>query len=78
MSDSTLVVWDDVFTDYDFGPSHPLRPLRLELTMALAGQLGVLDRPGVTVRGPRAPATTCSSWCTTRCTSPRSSARPTT
>ena len=37
MSDSTLVVWDEVFTEYDFGPSHPLRPLRLELTMALAG-----------------------------------------
>ena len=53
MSDSTLVVWDDVFTTYDFGPSHPLRPLRLELTMALAGQLGVLDRPGVTVGAPR-------------------------
>ena len=42
MSDSTLVIWDEVFTHYDFGPSHPLRPLRLELTMALAGQLGVL------------------------------------
>ena len=54
MSDSTLVVWDDVFTDYDFGPSHPLRPLRLELTMALAGQLGVLSRPGVTVGAPTA------------------------
>ena len=53
MSDSTLVVWDDVFTTYDFGPSHPLRPLRLELTMALAGQLGVLDRPGVTIGAPR-------------------------
>jgi acetoin utilization protein AcuC len=52
VSDSTLVVWDDVFTTYDFGPTHPLRPLRLELTMALAGQLGVLDRPGVTVRAP--------------------------
>ncbi len=52
MSDSTLVVWDDVFTDYDFGPTHPLRPVRLELTMALAGQLGVLQRPGVTVSAP--------------------------
>ena len=47
---STLVVWDDVFGDYDFGPSHPLRPLRLELTMSLARQLGVLD--GVDVRAP--------------------------
>jgi acetoin utilization protein AcuC len=52
MSSSTLVVWDDVFTSYDFGPSHPLRPLRLELTIALARQLGVLDRPGVEVRAP--------------------------
>ncbi len=52
MSASTTVVWDDVFTEYDFGPTHPLRPLRLELTMALAGQLGVLSRPGVTVQAP--------------------------
>jgi len=52
MSDSTLVIWDDVFTTYDFGSTHPMRPLRLELTMALAGQLGVLDRPGVRVGAP--------------------------
>jgi hypothetical protein len=78
VSDSTLVVWDDVFAQYDFGASHPMRPLRLELTMALAGQLGVLDRPGVTVAARAPPATTCSSWCTTRRTSRRSSARRTT
>ncbi len=53
MSASTLVVWDDVFTSYDFGPTHPLRPLRLELTMALSRQLGLLDRAGVEVRAPR-------------------------
>ncbi len=52
MSASTLVLWDPELTSYDFGPSHPLRPLRLELTMALAGGLGVLDRPGVTVSAP--------------------------
>lgn len=52
MSDSTLVVWDDVFTTYDFGRSHPMRPVRLELTMALARQLGVLDRPGVRLHAP--------------------------
>jgi len=52
VSASTLVVWDDVFSAYDFGPTHPLRPLRLELTMSLAGQLGVLDK--VDVRAPRA------------------------
>ena len=52
MSASTLVVWDDVMSGYDFGPSHPMRPLRLALTMALARQLGVLATPGVTVRAP--------------------------
>lgn len=48
------IVWDDVFTTYDFGPGHPLRPLRLELTMALSRQLGLLDRPTVTVVAPAA------------------------
>ncbi|HWL37818.1 MAG TPA: acetoin utilization protein AcuC, partial [Frankiaceae bacterium] len=52
MSNSVLVLWDDVLASYDFGRGHPLRPLRLELTMALARDLGVLDRPGVTVRKP--------------------------
>ena len=52
VSERTLVVWDDVFTDYDFGTSHPMRPMRLALTMSLARQLGVLD--GVDVRAPNA------------------------
>jgi acetoin utilization protein AcuC len=52
MSDSVLVLWDDVLASYDFGRGHPLRPLRLELTMALARDVGVLDRPGVTVATP--------------------------
>jgi len=42
------VLWDaEAFTSYDFGPTHPLRPLRLELTMALAADLGVLGRATV-------------------------------
>ena len=52
MSASTLVVWDDVMSGYDFGPSHPMRPMRLRLTMALARELGVLDTPGIDVRAP--------------------------
>jgi acetoin utilization protein AcuC len=52
MSTSTLVVWDEVFGTYDFGPSHPLRPLRLELTMSLARSTGALA--GAEVRPPRA------------------------
>jgi acetoin utilization protein AcuC len=52
MSDSVLVLWDDVLASYDFGPSHPLRPLRIELTIALARGLGVLAGPNVTVAAP--------------------------
>ena len=50
------VAWDDRLAGYDFGPGHPLAPVRIELTMALARELGVLSAPGVTVAKP-APAT---------------------
>jgi len=38
------VVFDQTLTEYDFGPSHPMSPVRVDLTMRLAGDLGVLDR----------------------------------
>ncbi len=50
------VAWDDKLASYDFGPGHPLAPVRVELTIALARALGVLDAEGVTVAAPR-PAT---------------------
>ncbi|HEY6745907.1 MAG TPA: acetoin utilization protein AcuC [Mycobacteriales bacterium] len=53
MSDSVTVVWDDDFLAYDMGPDHPLNPVRLALTVSLARQLGVLDRPTVTTVAPR-------------------------
>ena len=43
----TSVVWDDVFTAYDFGPDHPMGPVRLDLTTRLARALGVLDHVDV-------------------------------
>ncbi|WP_422770697.1 acetoin utilization protein AcuC [Plantactinospora sp. WMMC1484] len=46
MSDDTVVVWDESLLAYDLG-DHPLDPVRVELTIALARELGVLDRPGV-------------------------------
>ncbi|WP_433368620.1 acetoin utilization protein AcuC [Actinoplanes sp. CA-142083] len=52
---TTAVVWDQALLDYDMG-DHPLNPVRVELTMALARELGVLDRPGVRMITPR-PAT---------------------
>jgi len=40
-------------TAYNFGPTHPMSPARLELTSMLAEQLGVFARPGVTLLGAR-------------------------
>jgi len=37
------VVFDSSLTAYDFGPSHPMSPIRVDLTMRLARDLGVLD-----------------------------------
>ena len=49
------VAWDEQLTGYDFGPDHPLAPVRVELTMALARELGVLTQPSVSMLDP-APA----------------------
>jgi len=46
------VAWDDGLTSYNFGPEHPLAPIRVELTIALARALGVLDAEGVAVVAP--------------------------
>jgi acetoin utilization protein AcuC len=53
VSDSVLVLWDEALLGYDLGRDHPLHPVRLELTVALARELGVLDRPGVRVAKPQ-------------------------
>jgi acetoin utilization protein AcuC len=44
MTCTVTVPWDDALLGYDFGPGHPLAPVRVELTMALARELGVLER----------------------------------
>ncbi len=38
-----LVVWDPAMLAYRWSDTHPMNPLRLDLTMALATELGVLD-----------------------------------
>ena len=50
MSCRGSVVWDEGVLGYDFG-NHPLNPIRLEFTVALARELGVLDAVEV-VRAP--------------------------
>ncbi|WP_370942954.1 acetoin utilization protein AcuC [Amycolatopsis sp. cg5] len=37
------VVWDSSLLGYDLGGEHPFNPVRLELTIRLAAELGVLD-----------------------------------
>jgi acetoin utilization protein AcuC len=37
------VVWDEAYLGYDFG-DHPMHPIRLDLTVRLSRELGVLDR----------------------------------
>ncbi|WP_067706992.1 acetoin utilization protein AcuC [Nocardia yamanashiensis] len=46
------VVWTDRFLDYTWTPEHPMRPVRLQFTMALAQGLGLLD--GVETLAPAA------------------------
>ena len=54
MAGSLTLVWDEALTKYDFGPGHPLAPVRVELTIALAREFGVLARPEVTMVTPAA------------------------
>jgi acetoin utilization protein AcuC len=41
------VSWDERLTSYDFGPQHPLAPIRVKLTIELAQAFGLLTRDGV-------------------------------
>ncbi|WGW10973.1 acetoin utilization protein AcuC [Saxibacter everestensis] len=43
------IVWDKVFGQYNFGPTHPMHPLRLDLTARLCEDFGLFDLRNVTV-----------------------------
>src|SRR5919107_1799804 len=43
MAVQARVIWDEAFARYDFGPGHPMAPLRLELTARLCRELGLFD-----------------------------------
>jgi acetoin utilization protein AcuC len=58
MAGSACVVFDKTLTEYDFGAAHPMSPLRVDLTMRLAEELGVTGTNGsglATVAAPVAP-----------------------
>jgi acetoin utilization protein AcuC len=42
MTGPACVVFDESLTEYDFGPDHPLAPVRIELTMRLAQAMAVV------------------------------------
>lgn len=52
MTCSAAIVYDDSLASYDFGPGHPLAPVRLQLTALLASSLGVFDWEDVLVVPP--------------------------
>ena len=52
MTCTLYVAWDDRLAGYDFGPGHPMAPLRLKLTMELAQAFGLGRLDGVTVEVP--------------------------
>lgn len=52
MTSRTTVIWDDGFTAYNFGPEHPMGPIRLDLTTRLLRAFGVFEGGGVTLHSP--------------------------
>ncbi len=57
MSERVGVVWDDALTGYDFGPGHPLAPIRVQLAMKLVNDFELLSHENVELLTPVVPAT---------------------
>src|SRR5256712_7096031 len=53
MAGKTGLIWDERFLDYDFGPRHPLRPIRVKLTYELIRSKGILEHESVEAIKPR-------------------------
>ncbi len=44
---TTAFIYTDAYLDYDYGPTHPLKIIRLKLTYELIRDYGLLSLPGV-------------------------------
>ena len=53
MTQTLGVVYSETFQQYDFGPTHPLKPTRLKLTYELMKAIGLLSAENVNVISPR-------------------------
>lgn len=60
MGERLGVVWDERLAEYDFGPGHPLAPVRVQLAMRLASEFGLLEHANVQLLGPVEPASDAS------------------
>ena len=52
MHDKVVLVYTDQYGLYDFGPNHPLRPLRLKLTYDLMEKLNLLSHKRLEIKEP--------------------------
>jgi acetoin utilization protein AcuC len=53
MTPTLGVVYSETFQQYNFGPTHPLKPTRLKLTYELMKSIGLLSAQNVEVISPR-------------------------
>ena len=53
MTGKTAFLYSEKFLDYNLGPAHPLRPVRVKLTRDLLKSKGILDNQSVKVIEPR-------------------------
>lgn len=53
MKQTLGIVYSETFQQYDFGPTHPLKPTRLKLTYELMKAVGLLDAENVKTVPPR-------------------------
>ena len=51
MSHSTILPWSEELTEYDFGPQHPLSPIRVQLTHDLVWSFGLPQTENLQVLG---------------------------
>ena len=54
MSGGAVLMWDEAVTGYDFGPEHPMNPVRLALTMRLIEELRLDGAAGLRVDAAKA------------------------
>lgn len=53
MGGRTTLVYSARFLDYNLGPTHPLRPIRVKLTHDLIRAKGIIDKKSITITNPR-------------------------